>query len=53
MKTQLKLDGTVVDNMKFDGCHRLSVFTNQLIQLIHILSALMHLKQCCVTCVVY
>ena len=22
-KTQLKLDGAVVDNMKFDGCHRL------------------------------
>ena len=29
MKTQLKLDGAVVDNMKFDGCHRLSVFTNR------------------------
>ena len=29
MKTPLKLDGAVVDNMKFDGCHRLSVFTNR------------------------
>ena len=29
LETQLKLEDGVVDNMKFDGCHRLSVFTNR------------------------
>ena len=35
MKSQLKLSDDVVDNMQFEGCHRLAVFANRRRRVVH------------------